>query len=216
MQVLILLSKIQSEDSGITGYQLQEMYDLPRGTLIRILQDLENKEFVTTQEEIVNGRANKFYTLSETGEKHLENLRVKWAERSEILDDLAPFERYGMGQFRQTMHHHGAPIPPVGGPHPPFNRRHSKRRLGRHGSPLDARNDLLEVILNQIENFRTKDEAIDFLRGHRSRLTHTINRLESRLKDAQGAKTEIDELISQIEDLIEFTPEQIETLFKTS
>ncbi|MFX1366966.1 MAG: hypothetical protein ACFFCE_20105 [Promethearchaeota archaeon] len=39
----ILLLIISEDPNGITGYQLQEKYNFPRGSLIRTLQDLEEK-----------------------------------------------------------------------------------------------------------------------------------------------------------------------------
>ena len=73
--LLIILSEYPE---GITGYQLQDMYKFPRGTLIRSLQDLEEKGYLKTRDEILEGRAHKFYLMTETGKRYLEELKLKW------------------------------------------------------------------------------------------------------------------------------------------
>ncbi|MHA1521143.1 MAG: hypothetical protein ACTSRK_13245 [Promethearchaeota archaeon] len=222
MQTLILLTKIKNETEGISGYQLQEHFDLPRGTLLRMLSSLEQKESLETREEIINGRANKFYTITKDGEEFLEELKMKWADRNAEIDELAPFENYGMRNFqredhrRRSMHSprngraNGKPHPRNGHfPGPPGRHPHHSHRLGMHL----ARDDILEILINRMDTFKSKEEAIDFLKGHRSRLNGNINRLESRVQEAQKARQEIDELVGTIEKLNEFTGEQLEKLF---
>ncbi|MCF2140881.1 MAG: helix-turn-helix transcriptional regulator [Candidatus Lokiarchaeota archaeon] len=238
MQLLVILTKIQQETDGITGYQLQELYAIPRGSLIRLLKWLEEKNYVAVREEIVNGRVNKFYTLTEDGAQHLEEIRVKWAERGEILDDLAPFERYGMGipLHQPHLHHPHSHHPHSHPPHshhphsrPPHSHRppHHQPHVHIHHldenienspffrKPIDQA-DLIEIILNKIELFQNKEEVIDFLRGHRSRLTQVEHRLDLRLQEIKKTKDEIDVLINQIEKMEIFDPKKIEDLFPKS
>ncbi|WP_457558181.1 PadR family transcriptional regulator [Candidatus Harpocratesius sp.] len=249
MQLLVILTKIQQETDGITGYQLQELYAIPRGSLIRLLKWLEEKNYVGTREEIVNGRTNKFYTITEDGAQHLEEIRVKWAERGEILDDLAPFERYGMGiplhqpplhppdLHPSHSHHRHSHLPPQHQPHhhPPHHHPPHHHQPPQHQpphqphlhmpfideniknslffrKPIDQA-DLIEIILNKIELFQNKEEVIDFLRGHRSRLTQVEHKLELRLQGIKKTKNEIDLLIDQIEKMEIFDPKKIEDLF---
>ncbi|MHA1674678.1 MAG: PadR family transcriptional regulator [Promethearchaeota archaeon] len=226
MQTLILLTKIKNETEGISGYQLREHFDLPRGTLLRMLSSLEQKKSIETREEVINGRANKFYSITKDGEEFLEELKMKWADRNAEIDELAPFENYGMRNF-QREDHRRRPM------HSPRNGRANGKSHPRNGhfpEPLGgpsrvshhyshrpemhlARDDILEILINRIDTFKSKEEAIDFLKGHRSRLNGSINRLESRVQEAKKARQEIDELVSTIEKLNEFTGEQLERLF---
>ncbi|MFW9971954.1 MAG: PadR family transcriptional regulator [Candidatus Odinarchaeota archaeon] len=86
----IILLIISEYPNGITGYQLQEKYNFPRGTLIRTLQELEDKKFITSKEEIVDGRPNKFFTIAELGKKYLEGLKLKWANLFSLMSEITP------------------------------------------------------------------------------------------------------------------------------
>lgn len=77
---------------GVTGYQLQEKYNIPRGSLIRTLQDLTEKNYIKTKEVIIQGRANKFYTITEKGKKLLEELKLRWTHLFSIMAEINPLE----------------------------------------------------------------------------------------------------------------------------
>ncbi len=85
--VLLIISEYSD---GITGYQLQEKYKFPRGTLIRTLQDLEVRKYLETKEEIIDGRANKFYMITELGNSFLEELKLKWATVFGMMGEINP------------------------------------------------------------------------------------------------------------------------------
>ena len=84
----IVLFIISEHPKGLTGYQLQEKYNFPRGTIVRALQDLENKQYLKSKEEIIEGRANKFYIITDLGRKFLEELKLKWANLFSILSEI--------------------------------------------------------------------------------------------------------------------------------
>lgn len=86
----IVLLIITEYPNGITGYQLQDEYNFPRGTLIRTLQELEDKQYLKSKEEIVEGRANKFFIITELGRKFLEELKLKWANLFSIMSEITP------------------------------------------------------------------------------------------------------------------------------
>ncbi|MFW9874807.1 MAG: PadR family transcriptional regulator [Candidatus Thorarchaeota archaeon] len=86
----IVLLIISEYSNGITGYQLQDKYNFPRGTLIRTLQELEDKKFLSSKEEIIEGRANKFYIITELGRKFLEELKLKWANLFNVMSEITP------------------------------------------------------------------------------------------------------------------------------
>ncbi|MHA1618341.1 MAG: hypothetical protein ACTSVZ_03600 [Promethearchaeota archaeon] len=222
MKSLILLTKIEEETEGISGYQLQEHFDLPRGTLLRMLSELKENKKLKTQNIVKEGRANKYYSLTQDGEDYLEELRIQWADRNAEIDDLAPFENYGMRHFQRDMYRRGRMNPPrrdtfKGQDHPPHpHRRHPPRHSGVHphrpGRHL-TKDDILEILINRRDTIKSKEEAIDFLKGHRSRLTSTINRLKSRVQETQIALKEIDDLVDRIGKLDEFSDEKLEKLF---
>jgi len=86
----IVLLIISEYPNGITGYQLQDKYNFPRGTLIRTLQELEDKNYLKSKEEIVEGRANKFFIITELGRKFLEELKLKWANLFSMMSEISP------------------------------------------------------------------------------------------------------------------------------
>lgn len=88
----ILLMIISEYPNGVTGYQLSEKHNFPRGTLLRTLQDFENEGYVESREEVIEGRENKFYTITKAGKTFLNNLRSKWATQFANLSAMAPPE----------------------------------------------------------------------------------------------------------------------------
>ena len=86
----MLLLIISEYPEGITGYQLQDIYKFPRGTLIRALQDLEEKSYLTIREEIIEGRANKFYVITKEGKKYSQELKMKWANIFGMMAEINP------------------------------------------------------------------------------------------------------------------------------
>ena len=79
---------IAAHSDGITAYQLQSNYHFPRSNVIRYLGQLEESEFLTIEECILDGRANKLYTLSQKGFDYLAELKLKWKKRFAMMDEL--------------------------------------------------------------------------------------------------------------------------------
>lgn len=86
----IVLLIISEYPDGITGYQLQDKYNFPRGTLIRTLQELEDKKYIKSKEEIIDGRANKFFIITELGRTFIEELKLKWANLFSMMSEISP------------------------------------------------------------------------------------------------------------------------------
>jgi DNA-binding PadR family transcriptional regulator len=86
----IVLMIISEYPNGITGYQLQDKYNFPRGTLIRTLQEMEDKKYLKSKEKIVEGRSNKFFIITEKGRKFLEELKLKWANLFSMMSEISP------------------------------------------------------------------------------------------------------------------------------
>lgn len=164
----MLLLIISEYPNGITGYQLQEKYNFPRGTLIRTLQELEDKTFLKTREEIIDGRANKFYIITEEGRKCVEELKMKWANIFGMMAEINP----------------------------------------PHGMRI--------MLMEKIEDFKTKDEAIDFFRGIRSWMEDVFKRIEERIEKFQKSKIDINKLIEVIEKMDTFNKDKIKEIVSES
>jgi len=171
----MILNILNESESGITGYQLQKHYKLPRGTLIHVLDKLEKLNYLDTHEETIEGRAQKYYQLSDLGKKYLEDLKENWASRFMMLSEMAPPEKYGN----------------------PFHRENLRSKM-----------------MMDIGDLSEKEEAIDYFRGMRSRLTSYLRRVKRKEIQLNEIKAIFDELIKTIENLDEFNQDKIKELIE--
>jgi len=90
IKYFMTLMILSENPEGITGYQFQEKFGIPRGNIIRIMDDLVEMEYVKTSESVIKGRAQKFFIITEKGKEYLNDLKEKWGERftqmSEMID----------------------------------------------------------------------------------------------------------------------------------
>ena len=149
----IILLIISEYPNGITGYQLQDKYNFPRGTLIRTLQELEEKNYLKSNEEIIEGRANKFYVITEHGRKFLDELKLRWANLFSIMSEISPSK------------------------------------------------GLRLILLEKIEEFETKDDAIDFFRGIRSWMKGMHHRIEKKIENFKKSRADLDKIIEEIDNM---------------
>ncbi|MFX1493235.1 MAG: hypothetical protein ACFFBZ_03030 [Promethearchaeota archaeon] len=89
MKYIMILMILSDNPEGITGYQLQERFHMPRGNLLRTLDDLVELDYVKTSEAVIKGRAQKFFIITEEGEKYLNDLKKKWIERVSQMPEFA-------------------------------------------------------------------------------------------------------------------------------
>jgi DNA-binding MarR family transcriptional regulator len=155
-----ILSIIMDKKEGINGYQLQERYKIPRGSLIRSLDELEKGEYLKVRETTVEGRDQKIYFVSEKGKQYLEQLKERWANEFAMMSDMAPPELYAH----------------------PFTRRPHRMKM-----------------MHYIERCESKEDALDYFRGMRSRLKGSIKRLNSRIQNITQIKEQLDSIIASIE-----------------
>ena len=87
---LVFLWTIAEETEGITGYDLQKNYKIKQTNVYRTLKDMEDKGFILSEETIVNGRAQKLYHITETGNEQLRLLREDWTSQIAFLADITP------------------------------------------------------------------------------------------------------------------------------
>ena len=89
MKYIMILMILSDNPEGITGYQLQERFNIPRGNLLRTLDDLVELKYVKTSESVIKGRAQKFFVITEEGKKYLDDLKKKWVERVSQMPEFA-------------------------------------------------------------------------------------------------------------------------------
>ncbi|MFX1366969.1 MAG: hypothetical protein ACFFCE_20085 [Promethearchaeota archaeon] len=164
----IVLLIIAEYSEGITGYQLQEKYDFPRGTLIRTLTDLEEKQYLKSKEDIIEGRANKFYLITELGKKYIEELKLKWANLFSMMSEISP------------------------------------------------PNGIKMMLFEKINQFESKDDAIDFFRGLRSWMKGMLQRIEKRIKNFKKSVADLNVIIEDIEKMENLQKDKIIDLVKES
>ena len=162
----MLLLIIAEYSEGVTGYQLQEKYNFPRGTLLRSLQDLEDKGYLTTRDEIIEGRSNKFYLLTTDGKKFLEELKLKWAN---IFGKLAEF---------------------------------------------DPTKGLKHMFDDKIDEFQSKEDAIDFFRGIRSWMKGMLKLIEARIQNFKKSETDVSKIIERVENMASLDKNEIKEMNK--
>ncbi len=102
LRELFVLWLLNDEKEGITGYKLQTRFNIPRGTVLRIFENLEKNGFIVYKEETIEGRNQKLYFITDLGREHLNNLREKWSYRFSEMSDLAPPERFGHPFWRRN------------------------------------------------------------------------------------------------------------------
>jgi DNA-binding PadR family transcriptional regulator len=103
MNQLMFLWTISEESNGITGYNLQKIFepnsmDKPNTTVYRTIKQLEEDELLSVKEQIVNGRAQKIYKINEKGKKRLTDLKQEMQNR---IAFFVPLEGLNIPFFQQ-------------------------------------------------------------------------------------------------------------------
>ncbi len=90
MKFMMILMLLSDNPNGITGYKIQKRFQIPRGNLLRTLDELVEKNYLTTSESLIKGRAQKFFIPTKKGKKYLNKLRKKWITRFSMMADMGP------------------------------------------------------------------------------------------------------------------------------
>ena len=80
-----MLLKLLSE-KDMYGYEMIEtlrdrsenVFELKAGTLYPILHSFEEKNYLTSYEQVDSGKVRKYYSITKEGRKHLENKITEW------------------------------------------------------------------------------------------------------------------------------------------
>jgi len=170
LRYFFILSILNDIPEGITGYRLQDKFQFPRGNILRLLDELMEQKYLSVEDSVIEGRAQKIFKISDAGKQYLTKLKQKWAEFFSHMSDQAPIEEFA----------------------PPF-----ASRIG------------IENLYNMINECKTKDDAIDVVRGLRAQLTREHERIEQRLQRVDQRKTKLDELVKLIEKMESFKLDEI-------
>ena len=81
----MLLLKLLSE-KDMYGYEMietvreksQNVFELKAGTLYPLLHGMEDKNYLTVYEKEVGGKVRKYYSITKTGRKVLEEKKEEW------------------------------------------------------------------------------------------------------------------------------------------
>ena len=81
----MLLLKLLSE-KDMYGYEMietlreksQNAFELKAGTLYPLLHGMEDKKYLTVYEKEVGGKVRKYYSITKTGRKVLEEKKEEW------------------------------------------------------------------------------------------------------------------------------------------
>lgn len=76
------------EDKDMYGYEMIEtleqrsnnVFTLKAGTLYPLLHALEEKNYLTSYEDEVNGKVRKYYSITKEGKKYLRSKKEEWQE----------------------------------------------------------------------------------------------------------------------------------------
>lgn len=172
IKYFMTLMMLSENPEGITGYQFQEKFGIPRGNILRIMDDLVEKEYVTTSESVIKGRAQKFFIITEKGKEYLTDLKKKWGERFTQMSEMV--DPNMMGNMFMFM-----------------------------------RKGIETMLTHQIEKIDSKEDAIDFFRGLRSKTKTFMTHMSNRLDFLKRIKSELDSMIQTIEEKNELDLEEI-------
>lgn len=95
---MLILSLLEEKDRY--GYEMiealreksQNVFELKAGTLYPLLHGLEEKNFVSCYEQEVVGKVRKYYSLTATGRKRLEEKKEEWKVYAKTVTDVLTME----------------------------------------------------------------------------------------------------------------------------
>ncbi|MFX1453551.1 MAG: hypothetical protein ACFFCM_22160 [Promethearchaeota archaeon] len=90
MKFMMILMILSNNPDGITGYKIQKCFQIPRGNLLRTLDELEEKDYLSISDSVLDGRAHKFFIITKKGKKYLNKLRKKWETKFSMMPAMGP------------------------------------------------------------------------------------------------------------------------------
>ena len=95
MMILKLLS-----ERDMFGYEMidtlrkrsENVFELKAGTLYPLLHSLEDKRYLLSYEQEAVGKIRKYYQITKSGRKHLEEKKSQWQEYSRAVMSVLALE----------------------------------------------------------------------------------------------------------------------------
>ncbi len=88
---ILVLAAIKNDDSY--GYKIikdiKPYLSISESTLYPILKRLEEAGCLTVRSEEYNGRLRKYYSITQTGKKKIEDFKSEWKEIMDIYEYVA-------------------------------------------------------------------------------------------------------------------------------
>jgi len=189
IRYFMILMILADNPEGITGYQLQERFNIPRGNLLRIMDELVEKDYVKTSESVIKGRAQKFFILTEKGKNYLDILKEKWAERFALMSEIVAPDMFGSFFIKKGL----------------------DMILTNQIDLLESKEDALDLVRGLRAGAKTfiarMTERINYLKKAKSELDSLIQKIEK--TDALNIE-EFKNLIIEFKNKLEFNNKKIE------
>lgn len=98
----MLILKLLSE-KDMYGYEMidtlrqrsENVFELKAGTLYPLLHTLEDKCFLISYEQEAVGKVRKYYQITKSGRRHLEEKKAQWQEYSRAVMHVLALEVTG-------------------------------------------------------------------------------------------------------------------------
>ncbi|NHJ39835.1 MAG: winged helix DNA-binding protein [Asgard group archaeon] len=169
MMYLVILWTISEESEGITGYDLMKTYGIKRSNVYRSLRDLEEElGYLTSEEKIVEGRAQKLYKITDKGKDYLSELREQWTRRIAFLMDITP-----------------PPHPPLGEHYPPHPRKRRIELFIEQFSEFKTKEEALTFIQNAREHFQGRMNRYEDRINNLKTSLDSIDEIEEKIKQKE-------------------------------
>ena len=96
---MLLLRLLEEKD--MYGYEMIEelegrsnhVFSLKAGTLYPLLHSLEEKNYLRSYENEVNGKVRKYYSITKDGRKYLKNRKQEWQEYTSAVANVLYAQR---------------------------------------------------------------------------------------------------------------------------
>jgi DNA-binding PadR family transcriptional regulator len=168
---------------GITGYDLGKLPDMTRGSVMRKLDELKDQGLLRSEEESDGKVKKKKYFVTDKGKEQYEKLWEVFQETFSFLGDEIPIENFEKSVMRKHI---------------------VRKRDPHHPGRIRLKHDLGKL--------ESKEEVKDYLASLRHRLNIVQKRLKPRLERLQKAREALNDAIAKVEDLAEFSKEQVEKI----
>ena len=170
LKYFLALMILSENPEGITGYQFQENFGIPRGNVLRTMNTLLEMGHVKTSEIVIKGRAHKFFIITDKGQDYLSDLKEKWGKRFSQMSEMIDPNMMG-------------------------------NMFMKKGFEL--------ILSDQIDNMNSKEDAIDFFRGLRSKVNFLQTKTNERLNFLKNCKSELDSMVQTIEKMDKLDLEEV-------